>query len=308
MSITVISNQPPDAAVALSDVAKKVVDEPKSAPSPTEDESETEESDPSGNADDADEGDAESDDEPESKDEKPRKRNGFKRRIDKLTTRLTDREREIEYWKAQALKSQSPKQDVETERRTESKADVQGRPNPDHFDSHDDFVEALTDWKLEQRERERETKQRETQLKTEHQQQVDSHTARLKTFAKNHKDFEDVLSDVDDIPMSVTVQQVILSSDNGPELMYELAKNPDEYARICKLPAIAAARELGKFEARLSREADEKPETKEIKTTKAPKPLSPVGSKSGAVTKSIFDPNLSQGDYERLRMEQMKRR
>lgn len=113
------------------------------------------------------------------------------------------------------------------------------------------------------------------------------------------------MEDVDDIPMSLTVQEVILASDNGPELMYELAKNPEEYARICKLPAVQAARELGKFEARISSSQDTKKETKQLTKTKAPPPIKPVGSKASSVTKSPDDMDFQE--FKRWREAQIRR-
>lgn len=317
MSITVVSNTESQeaASATIGDLARDSVVEKKSAPS-KESEKPTEESEPSESAIDSeaeeaasegDENEADSEEESEGKDEKPKRKSGFKRRIDKLNTRISEKDRELEYWKAEALKGNKPKQDVENEK-SAPKKETEGRPKPDDFESHDDYIDALTDWKIEARDRDRETKQKETQIRTEYQKQVDSHVERVKAFAKEHKDFSDLMDDVDHIPMSVTVQEVILGSENGPELMYELAKNPEEYERICRLPAIAAARELGKFEAGIKRDLESKTETREVKTTKAPKPLSPVGSKSGsATTKSIHDPNLSQREYEELRAKQAKR-
>ena len=319
MSIIVTSNTPaPEAASAtIGDLAQKPVNETKSAPS-NDGENDVEESDPSDETDASDaeaedgegqESDADSDEESEGKSDKPKRKSGFKRRIDKLNSRLSERERELEYWKAQATKGQSPRQEAEREvERGPAKAEAGGKPNPDDYDSHEAFVEALTDWKLEQRDQKRAAEERERAVRSEHQKQIDAHTERVKAFAKSKPDFQDVLSEVDDIPMSVTVQEVILASEDGPALMYELAKNPEEFERICRLPAIAAARELGKFEASLKRDSESKQETREVKTTKAPKPLNPIGAKSGAVAKSIFDPNLSQAEYEALRRKQMRGR
>lgn len=250
--------------------------------------------------------DEESDEDSQKNEEqKPKRKPGFKKRIDKLNQRLTERERELEYWREQALKDSK----VESNRTAQfaSQSDSSGKPNPDNFQTHAEYVEALTDWKVEQKERERETKAQQKSAQTEYESKVKSHSERLQAFVESHKDFQDVIEDVDDVPMSVAVQQVILESENGPALMYELAKNRAEYERICALPAIAAARELGKIEARINSSSPSNSETKEIKTTKAPRPVTPIGAKSGASAKRLDDPNLSQKEYERLRMEHMRK-
>lgn len=244
----------------------------------------------------------------ENKDEeKPKKKGGFQRRIDKLNARVSAKEQETEYWKQQALKGASestkaPK--VETSK----PAAADGKPKADAFDTHSEYVEALTDWKTEQKLNERDQRLERSKLQIEQEKVVKSYNDRVKIFSEKTEDFQEVLAEVDDIPISPAIREILLTSENGPELAYELAKNREEYVRVCKLPPLAAAREMGKIEARMSPKTSEgtKQETKKI--TQAPKPLEPVKAGKGSASKSIFDPTLSQSEYEKLRREQMKRR
>ena len=245
--------------------------------------------------------------ETESKDsdkDKPKKKGGFQRRIDKLNARATAAQEQAEYWKQQALKGAG---ESKTEPKVEKPqvVDATGKPDPDSFETHVEYVEALTDWKIEQREKTATEKAQKTQLETEQQTLLKSHSERVKAFAEKTADFDDVLETVDDIQVSPTVREIIVSSDNGPELMFELAKNRAEYERINKLPPLAAARELGKIESKLAASSSEANPKQEIKKqTKAPPPLTPVSSKSVSKEKSIHDPDISQAEYERLRAKQ----
>lgn len=250
----------------------------------------------------SEESEDEHDEEKSQQDEKPKKKGGFKKRIERFQRKLSVTEQELAYWKEQALKGNSK---AETEVQAPAKQEANSKPKADDFTSYEDYTEALTDWKIEQREKERETKAKETQVKTEYQKQVESFQSKVSEFAKTKDDFEDVISEVDDVPLSLGVSEAITSSENGPELMYELAKNKKELLRINALSPILAAREIGKIEARLA-----KTESKPIpKTTKAPAPITPVGNKGSAtIKKSIYDPNLSQADYERLMAEREKRK
>lgn len=245
-------------------------------------------------------GEAESTETDSDKDslDKPKKKSGSQR----LKHRLQLEQQEKEYWKEQALKAGKPKEEAPKEQKAE------GKPKAEQFDTHEDYVEALTEWKLDQREKEREAKAKESQTKTEHQKQVERFQKGVSEFKAKHADFDEVMDDVDDIPMSLAMQSVFLESENGPELAYELAKNREEYERISKLGPLAAAKEIGKLEAKLAKEAQVQSEEKEIKTTKAPKPIEPVGKAAGTVRRSIFDKDLSFSDYERLRREQMRKR
>lgn len=250
-------------------------------------------------SDDSEESDQE--EEQESKAEKPKRGNGFKKRIDKLRAQNSAKDQEIEYWRQKALSEQKPEKADDAIKSTAP----EGKPKADDFETHEDYIEAVADWKAEQKLAAYEAKQRENQVKTEHEKRVSTHAERVEAFKEKHEDFDDVLADVADVRVSLAVQELILESDNGPELMYALAKEPEELERICKLSPLQAAREMGKFESRLTKSGS----PKEIKTTKAPKPVNPVGGGgSGGAKKSIYDPGISQQEYEALRREQMKKR
>jgi hypothetical protein len=310
MAITIDSTTDSAEAVlaATGGVAKaKETEEKKSATVETTDEkkeaSDASESAAENDADDESAEDSEEDskDEGDSKepDAKPKKKKGFKKRIDKLNLRVSEKEQEVEYWKAQALKQQQPKTESALAQE-KAPTEIEGKPRADKFETHEEYVEALTDWKLEHRERERETKSREAQVKLEYEKTAQSFQAKIAEFKESNDDFDDVVSDVDDIPLPMTVQDAIRTSDVGPALMYELAKNRDDLERIVRLSPIAAAREIGKIEARISKE----PETRsEKKSTKAPPPISPVGSKGTAkVMKSPED--MSIEEYKQWRNNQ----
>jgi hypothetical protein len=237
--------------------------------------------------------------------ERKPKVHGAEKRVKKLLKRNTAIKQEMEYWRSQALKSQST-QSTQPETRVEAKAE--GKPRADDFDTHEAYVEALADWKVDQKIAQRESKLAEEQAKKSYAERVQTHNERVEEFAKEHEDFHDRLEDVADVQLSIAVQEAILSSDNGPALMYELAKDPTELDRIIKLPPIAAARELGRMEARLAKAETPEKQAKEITKTKAPEPIKPVNAKVAAVKKSIYDPDIPFTEYMALRREQLRRK
>lgn len=242
--------------------------------------------------------DEEKDSDDEKSEDKPqKKKGGYKRRIDKLITRLSAADQEAQFWRQEALKKQGVQEKAE---KPVEPLRAEGKPKSDDFESHEAYVEALADWKVDQKLSAREQKAKESDLKTEQQKQVSAHVDRVQVFAKEHEDFNDLMESVNDIPMSITVQEVILGSEIGPELMYALAKEPEEYKKICKMPALQAARELGKIEARLSKNSST--ETPELKTTKAPKPINPVGSKPSAASTKSPD-QMSFQEFKRWRQQ-----
>lgn len=285
-----------------------VKDEPKAVSSrdneSQQDESELEESETSeDNLDESDDSDSSvSEDDEEVKDElkedqKPKKRSGFQRRIDKFQKKLSEKDQEIDQLKKAALSGAGKLQEQSQSENPQQKAEAIGKPDPNNFDSHQDYVEALTEWKIDEKDRAKEVKAKDAQLKTEYQNQVSSFQAKVAEFSKATPDFNDVISDVDDISLSYHIQDVILSS--GPELMYELSKDRERLLRLNSLSPLAAAREIGNIEAKLST-SQENTKPKEVKTTKTPPPIDPVGSKSAGKTFKSPD-DMSFGEYKAWR-------
>lgn len=258
------------------------------------------------------EGDGSDDDDSKEKDDEKPKKSGFKKRVERLNRRLSEKDKELEYWKAEALKKGKPDQEADQPAKKAESSNSTDRPREEDFDTHAEFIEALTDWKIEQRDAKQAAEAKAKEAKSSYEKKVEKHQERIASFREKTADYDDVLSEAieelgEDFAFSPAIEQSIVESEDGPALMYALAKDLKELERINKLPPIAAARELGKFEARLAKAAE--PETPEVKKSKAPPPLAPVGTKSsGSVRKSIYDENLSQKEFERLREESLARR
>ena len=209
------------------------------------------------------------------------KKSGFKKRIDKLNGRVSAAQEEANYWKEQALKGKQDQEKPEPE--PELQADA--KPDQDDFDDYDDYVDALTDWKVDQKLSARDAKQKESKMKTEFQDRVQSFQEKNRAFVDKTEDYAEVAESVNDVTMSITVQDIIVDHENGPELMYELAKHKAEFKRICALPPLKAAIAMGNFEAKnLSNESKPKPKAKK---SKAPRPMTPVKGKGGGLRKIV---------------------
>lgn len=277
---------------------KSATEQVKAEPVETSDESETSKAEHEVEAEEKeDELEGESENEAdESQPKKPLK--GFKKKIDRLTKGKTQAEQERDYWREQALQNKK----VEEKHTPKVDAVTDDRPRADDFETHEEFVEKLAEWKFDQKQKEAEAKEKNAKAKSEFDSKVTDYSNGVKAITAKYDDYDDVIESVDDIPMPVSVSNLLLKSKNGPELSYLLAKNRDEFARICKLHPDDAAYEIGKFEAANIKAQEKKSENK---TTKAPAPISPIGSVGSAVVKkSIADPNLSQREYEALRAKQ----
>lgn len=212
---------------------------------------------------------------------KPKVTGGFQKRIDKLT-------REKEHWKEQALAALT--KPVASPAPTETVAPV-GKPKADDFATHNEFVEALTDWKVNEKVKAFEAKETAKQAATQQQTIAQTFEAREKEFKAATPDFDEVLAEAD-FPVSQALIHEIVTSDNGPQLKYFLAKNPDEAERLSKLAPLALAKEVGRIESRFATT----PSAKTATVSKAPAPPTPVSKSSATSSK---DPGeMTQAEYK----------
>lgn len=233
-----------------------------------------------------------------------KKGRGYQRKIDKLTRK----NRELEEQLAKATEGQPP---VEKTAKPADAAsgDPAGKPKVDDFDTFEEFTEALVDWKKAESDRESaEAEDAKTQAK--------EWQGKLTDAKSRHKDFDEVLTETGDIEVSPAIQQVVLESTIGGDLLYYLAANPEEAERLSKLAPLTAARELGAIEATLSKEIEGKkaeataPPNPKPKLTAAPPPITPVRGSAPSSLPSTTDETLA-GDYnawETVRNADIKRK
>lgn len=279
--------QKPVESIEASDAGKKLAEKPA-------------ESEPAKIEQEIDASDEDEVDEVESKEgEKPKKKGGYKRKVEKANAKIAALEKDVELWRQEALRAKPA--ETAKEQKVEAKVEAAGKPKASDFEKHDEYVEALADWTAEQKFAKRESDQKQTALKQEFDKKNETLGTKIQEAKKVHTDWDDVLEEVSDVKPSFTVQHSVLESDVGAELIYELAKNREEYERICKMNSSDAFRAIGKIEARIeARLQSAKDSSKdEPKITKAPKPVNPVGAKAGAGQK---DPGeMSLPEYKKWR-------
>jgi hypothetical protein len=146
-----------------------------------------------------------------------------------------------------------------------------------------EYIDSLVEQRLSKREQERQAQAAQSDFQRR--------TAEVRA---QNPDFDDVIMSAADIHVSEGVTQALLTSEHGPAMMYQLAKSPAELARISALPPIAAAREIGRLEARLTSG------TPAPKTTKpAIRPPVPPTSVNGSTPSTRNLDDLPISEYKR---------
>lgn len=186
-------------------------------------------------------------------------------------------------------------------------ATVKEAPKQSDFQTVEEYVEALADYKLELKSKERDEAEKQRLANEQARQIQNEFAAKLEVAQKKYPDFQEVTEAADfETPPHIT--QYMLESDNGPDIGYHLSKlyrdDPAELNRILKLSPIRGIAELGKLEASFSKPAPKEP-VKEVAVSKAPAPITPIEAKTTPVNPDL-NRDMPYSEYKRLKALQKR--
>jgi len=191
---------------------------------------------------------------------------------DILQRRLAKKSREIERYS----RAEAELQLLKSQMQPKAEPVNRGEPKPDQFQDYESYIEAVTDWKVEQKFKgiqAQNEQERQRQAQTQHEQRLASNIAKT---ASKYEDFEEVVSN-EDLPITFAMRDAIGESDIGGDIAYHLGTNIHEAGRIARPSPIAQVRAILGLESKLK--APKKA------TTDAPEPITPSGSRA-TVSKS----------------------
>lgn len=236
---------------------------------------------------------------------------GEKRAKKPISERMSElvSQRKAAETEAQQAKREAAELRARLEAMSAQAAPVKEEPRPDRskFANDEEYIEAVAEWKADQRLAKREQEQAEARAKAEREQLVKSWQTAQQRARAEIDDYDDVIK-ASDVNLPGHLHQAILESDVGPHLAYYFAKHPDEAKRYNAMSPTKALRELGRLEDRLEEDANDEPAAKpspktEIETSKAPPPTARVKD-ARAVDPG---PAKSFEEYRARRRAEMKR-
>jgi hypothetical protein len=188
------------------------------------------------------------------------------------------------------------------------------KPQRAQFVSDEDYQEALTDWKVDQKLAERQRDEQQARITAAQKQLSDNWNRRLEVAKTDLTDFDEVVGKSEvDLPNHIYV--AVVESDIGPQIAYYLAQNPDEARLLKGMSPTAALRMLGKLEDRLAAEKDPAPATKKEEPkpaaqaatvvperSKAPAPIEPLSDASSPVEKPASQ--MTYQEYKAKRQQE----
>jgi hypothetical protein len=232
------------------------------------------------------------------RDEAGRFKSKIQKRIDELTHARHSAEREAARWRAIAEGNQK----------------ATPAPQAHEFATDEEYQAALLDHRIDERARQQaaaNAKQAAEQYQQDAEGTIDAaYNERAKEAAARIPDFVDVVGKAD-IQITHDMLAALKASAHGPELVYELAKNPAEAQRIASLPTPQMYMALGAMEASAAGKATTASApaaaaAPAARTTNAPPPAA-TESQAAAAPPSTDPSTMTQEQYEAWRRQQGSR-
>lgn len=219
--------------------------------------------------------------EEQDRNDKGQYRSGVQKRIDDLTFRRNQAEREAAHWKSVAESRQAA-----------------AAPKPSDYASDDEYDAAVLDHRIESgidRGLAKTAQQQADKFAQEAQSAAaETYEQRVSEVKTRIPDWADVVGKAVDVGMSRALHEALMDSDKGPDLVYHLAKNPSEAERLNSMSVRQMDREIGRLELTIGTKAAPTPPA--ARTTNAPPPVRP-GSQASAPANT--DPNnMPQAEFE----------
>ena len=238
------------------------------------------------------------DDEQPQRDNKGRFKGGVQDRIDELTRSRREAEREAAYWRARATGEDPAQPPAQAAAKSQP-------PDPSTFKTQEEYIDALTDYKLEQKLAAKAAESEQTKAITQRAQTWQEKLAAARTEIP---DFDAVMNNAD-MQVANHVAELLFESDAGAKIAHHLAQNPELLNKMNDMTPAKVAIQLGKLEASFEKTAPAPGSGKEstasnvveVRTTKAPPPAKHLGQ-GRSTTPSLED--MSVEDYVKTRKAQ----
>lgn len=134
--------------------------------------------------------------------------------------------------------------------KVEPKADAKPRPKAEDFENQDAYLEALADWKTEQKLAQRDAEEKQRREQSERERIMQGARERIARAIELVPDFAEVTGSVD-LNVPAHIAGYMQESELFAELGYFFAQHPDELERLSKLRPDRSLVALGKIESTL---------------------------------------------------------
>jgi len=226
---------------------------------------------------------------PEEKKPEEKKEDHFNRRQRRLLQERSEFKAKAELY--EKLMSQQQQQATQT-----------GKPTRDAYADEGAYIEALTDWKMDQKLG---TVRQELAQQSAQSQVMNEWSQKVTTARAVYADYDEVLAEATDIQLTGPVQEAIMDSKYGADIAYYMAQNPEDAQRIVSLSPTSAIREIGRIESYIEQEAKKNGGSSKKVPSPAPRPINPPkASSSGGASRDLE--KMSPAEFAAYRNEQLR--
>ena len=232
------------------------------------------------------------------------KQDGLQKRFDKLTWEKHELARERDWLRQQIAQRNTPTT-------SDTAAPEAPKPPPKLADfnyDEDAYQKALVEHVKGETARQVREDLRKEQAEQAKRQKAETFSSRERAFASKHSDYLELTRD-SSLPITQTMVDLVQDAEAGPDVLYYLANNRDEAARIAQMDEKSAARAIGRIEAKLETPAPPPPPPKPV--SKAPPPPPQIETSESAVRISTTSPDsdkLSDDEWVRAERKRLARK
>lgn len=224
------------------------------------------------------------DDQEGSENAPKKKQGGFKRKIERLQDELAAKEAELANYRSLSQQKQDNASD--------------GAPKIENFENVLDYVEAITEWKSDQKIKTFEQKQSEAAEAQQIEKSLSAYEERAEKFKQETPDFEEKeIALANSGLVNDSIRKAIISSDMSEKVVYHLANNPGDLMIMQSLDNAGMKRAISMIEDYI--EGSQSTKVTAARQTKAAAPITPVKAKATITNKDFAD--MSQQEIERWR-------
>ena len=166
----------------------------------------------------------------------------------------------------------------------------QTAPDPDQFDSYDDFLVAKAKHEIK-------AEWAAAQETAKAQSAEQTFVERINKAAEKDPEIQEIVNDKT-LPISNPMALAIKGSEFAPEVLKYLSRNRDVASGIYQMTPYAAAREIGKIEQKLASQPKPEPPRKVSQAPEPIKPVNPTGSPSVDLDKLPMDEYVKRRNQE----------
>lgn len=214
----------------------------------------------------------------------------YQRRIDKAYRRAAE---------AQGRADMLEKRLAEMEARTRANAVDPDEPKLESFSDIGEYAKAVKEHAASKARKEDESRRNSEAQRQFLGELTASWEEKADKASKKYDDFDAVVGELQ--PTNALVV-AIMDEENGAEVAYHLAKNPDEARRIAALNPLRQARAIGRLAEKLASQPE-----KQKMPSQAPAPITPLQAANAANTATELRDGMDYRDFVKIRNRQLGR-